>query len=1518
MLEVETPKGNESKNEISKETNIGKSSMNEKREFKINNKEDFEYVKKILDEYELSRKSLQEEVHNLVLDNEDLKLKLKSSNDLLNYWKEEYEICNSSLELVTKELEQLKIHDENMNTFNKCLKTIECSNCGNEWKNVTVENDEIMNNERNLNNYVDITNILVSSLFISNADNNNDREIICNGNSNVKNVICEKDQQIEKLKKENSEYLIQIKSKNTLISELRDEICRLKSRIVITENNPTNLINITSDIESTFPICSEDDKIVIKDFGMNKKSRKRKMELVSNIDSNKHSSNSYIDDVVEVTEKEMRLVQEYMSDDDDKVNDKHSYRFDECVESINVYNSIANKNTQFFENNKRDNSGNDIDATFEMELDVSKKVEMDDEELGLENDWGEDDLDEIWKENEQATENIRRNNKYEQLFENIINDHNTIEYNKDTNVDNNDYGSKGINCDDERSNSVKNVHDITYNDHNISSDGVKAIASLLDDFVSHISGSLEEEKDEEEKKDNNIKSLFDSINDRGSINYNKVTVENKVRGLSGFTGLVSNIRNFFNEDVNQCKNSDKCEKSMDLNENDKKSATLLESEVDLDVKNRNNEVNINLDENKMSDDNENNINWEDDEWLDSESITSVDYTKQTGETSEVCDGVSNNIDDKYINMEFNSVGKFICGENDNIVKLKPSLNSEWEYDDFRELDENNNIEKDHCASENNKHNFHNGSLDNYFGDPLKDEWGFDDLNEGFDEIEGNNKVETNVEYINNDLPIKCELDIKSDDLIDNLTNLELDREKNDNKSNKCELNKYKEGYISNATESESELDIGEKSHEIESNILNSELILEPESDGVISDIIVSELITDSDGCDKKDYSDHYLVEDSQKLYRFADKNNDENGNLLKVEIGMSSDIKDVDNDDIKSYFEEKEGENIGSSGMDFEPEMNSDIEGRECVLVREPESGFDIEKVIHNERVGFKFEIESSYENEENNIIKCEIKSEYDFDENKKVNLESKLESDSEGIRDDNKNDLINKKANSGSELESDFEGIEKNNKKNIIYKETKSESELESDFEGIKDDNGNNITYKETKSESELESDFEGIKDDNGNNITYKETKSESELESDFEGIKDKNKSNTTNKEVELESELESDFEERKCDNKINTTNKEANSESELKSDSKGIVDDNRNDTTNKETKSKLESGSKEEREKNKEEKKLNLLSNIISEFEIGQKNGKNSCLIEVKSKIESITESKDCIKVEDELKTEQELELKKELKSDDSVEGSLLEESNNDSSLESSLKDEWECNNWEENVKFEEVSNRNNKKTRDNNFDDNLTLKKEPNEIEDDILWENDWDENYDDNDSGVKFNADNNNGNILDKFNEETNNNNSNLNVFDTNIKIGSAMIDDNSNVDERILNLSDDDAEKESVINWDDEWSIDQDELSNNKYSQAKNDYECDINIKKSNDNVNNKNNTLLNNLSCNLNKNVSSNVNNSTSIDGWDNDNDWNFDDLNNEKDNGVNESNKINRNEVDSRNNSVWEDIEWNSDDNDF
>ncbi|KAK6588271.1 Low complexity with large Glu repeat [Cryptosporidium xiaoi] len=1503
MLEVETPKGNE----ISKETTIGKSSMNEKREFKINNKGDFEYIKKILDEYELSRKSLQEEVHNLVLDNEDLKLKLKSSNDLLNYWKEEYEICNSSLELVTKELEQLKIHDENVNTFNKCLKTIECSNCGNEWKNITVENDEIINNERNLSNYVDITNILVSSLFISNANNNNDREITCNANSsNLKNVICEKDQQIEKLKKENNEYLMQIKSKNTLISELRDEICRLKSRIVITENNPTNLINITSDIESAFPIYSEDDKIVIKDFGVNKKSRKRKMELVSNIDNNKHSSNSYMDDVVEVMEKEMRLVQEYMSDDNDKVNDKHSYKFDECVESINVYDTIANKNTQFFKNNKCDNSGNDIDGTFDVELGVSKKVEMDDEELGFENDWGEDDLEEIWKENEQVTENIRRDNKYEQLFENIINDHNTIEYNNDTNVDNNDYGSKSINCDDERSNSVKNVHDISYDDHNTSNDGVKAIASLLDDFVSHISGSLEEEKDEEEKKDNNIKSLFDSINDRGSINYNRVTVDNKVRGLSGFTGLVSNIRNFFNEDVNQWKNSDKYEKSMDLNENSKESAILLESEVDLDVKNRNNEVNSNLDENKMSDDNENNINWEDDEWLDSESITSVDYTKQTGEISEVCDGVSNNIDDKHINVELNSVGKFVCEENDDLVELKPSLNSELEYDDFRELDEKNNIEKDYCSSTNNKHNFHNSSLDNYFGDPLKDEWGFDDFNEGFDEIEKNNKVETNVEYINNDLPIKYELDIKSDDLINNLTNLELDREKNDNKSNKCELNKYKESSISNATESESELDIGEKSHEIESNILNSELILEPESDGVISDIIVSELITDSDGSDKKDYSNHNLVEDSQKLYRFADKHNNENSNLLEVEIGVGSDIKDVDNDDIESYFEEKEGENIGNSGMDFELEMNSDIEGRECVLVREAGSGFDVEKVINNERVGFKFEIESSYENEEDNIIKCEIKSEYDFDKNKedkkndmtnkKVNSESELESDSEGIRDDNKNDLINKNAKSGSELESDSKGIKDDNRNDKTNKETKSESELESDFEGIKDDNRNNIIYKETKSGSELESDFEGIDKNNKNNIIYKETKSESELESDSKGIKDDNRNDKTNKETKSGSELESDSKGIGNDNRNDKTNKETKSESELKSDSKGIKDDNRNDKTNKETKSKLESSSEEERKKNKKEKKLNLSSNIIiSEFEMEQKNGKNSCLIEVKSKLESNAESKDCIKVEYDLKTEQESELK----SDNSLEGSLLEE-NNDSSLESLLKDEWECNDWEENIKFEEVENIN------NNFDDNLTLKKEPNKIEDDILWENDWDENYDDDDSGVKFNVDINNGNTLDKFNEETNNNNSNLNVLDTNIKIDSAMIDDNSNVDERILNLSDDDVEKESVINWDDEWSIDQDELSNSKYSQA------------NNDNVNNKNNNLLNNLSCNLNKNVSLNVNNSTSIDGWDNDNDWNFDDLNNEKDNGVNELNKINRNEVDNRNNSVWEDIEWNSDDNDF
>ncbi|KAF7456288.1 Low complexity protein with large Glu repeat, partial [Cryptosporidium felis] len=236
------------------------------KEYNASRKEDLEELLEILRRQEDSRKVLEEEIRVIVSNNESLRRELKSSTEMMEYWKDQYEVCNSSLRLINEEFEQLKAHDENLNTFNKTFKSMECKRCGYEWKNIKVENDLSTGGE-GVDNFLEVTNILVSSLFIKELEISRKREAKeeedgpMSGGDQNRTRIQERDFELERLKIENKELKILLEKKESIILDLQNEIGEITGRLMIERSLP-NIFKVVNVVKE-----ARDEKEVSEDFG---------------------------------------------------------------------------------------------------------------------------------------------------------------------------------------------------------------------------------------------------------------------------------------------------------------------------------------------------------------------------------------------------------------------------------------------------------------------------------------------------------------------------------------------------------------------------------------------------------------------------------------------------------------------------------------------------------------------------------------------------------------------------------------------------------------------------------------------------------------------------------------------------------------------------------------------------------------------------------------------------------------------------------------------------------------------------------------------------------------------------------------------------------------------------------------------------------------------------------------------------------------------------------------------------
>ncbi|OII71711.1 uncharacterized protein cubi_01325 [Cryptosporidium ubiquitum] len=518
------------------------------KEYDMTRSEDIVELIRILKIQEDSRKALEEEIKVIVSNNDSLRQELISSNEMVNYWKDQYEICNTSLRIVNEEFEQLKVHDENMNTFNKTFKSMECKKCGYEWKRVNVENDnrdlKSRLNDDELENFLDITNILVSSLYMNEVeglgidenDQGKDRKI--DVDINKYQATIEKDQEIGKLKIENEELKILLEKKEKIIIDLQNELGQLKSKLMVEKSLP-NVFKVVS--KNLVDIVSEDDspesssKVISNDDELLEKFKKNYLEQVKSINKKRKiafcSDNDLDRKELKVSES-LDILNDLNNDDkSEEVGDINRISYfdnDDLKTDLRYYDNYSNNiNTKTNDKLLSDSSEGILDdiideKKYDNESNMNLKIV---EEL----DWEDDN----WGEDEEKEKNEDLNYMKKELENDTINEKDLDSFNKEKLIDN-----------------EKITNEVEGNKKNVT-----GLTSFLDDFVSHISGSINDDKigKDDNKNESSFKDIFDSYSSNkvsnvlNSNNFNNTNSHN----IPSFTGFVSNIKSFFNDDKNK-------------------------------------------------------------------------------------------------------------------------------------------------------------------------------------------------------------------------------------------------------------------------------------------------------------------------------------------------------------------------------------------------------------------------------------------------------------------------------------------------------------------------------------------------------------------------------------------------------------------------------------------------------------------------------------------------------------------------------------------------------------------------------------------------------------------------------------------------------------------------------------------------------------------------------------------------------------------------------------------------------
>ncbi|KAL7068348.1 hypothetical protein ACR3K2_12030 [Cryptosporidium serpentis] len=470
--------------------------------------ESIENIIEMLKEMEASKSNIEEELHIILSNNKYLETELRNSTEMCTYWKGQYESCLASLKNLNSEILVLKNNQSMKQDKINMIKGIKCKKCGNDIADINLNTGEYKDDSYDLevNNITEnifcITNILANAILIDNSIDNNISDLENNLNSKLKEF---------EFKNHSNEILIddlkhKINLRDQNIIQLQREIGLLKASNIVKSYIPDFTVNINTKLDN-FEIgyneVSVQTDLDCNNYLLNNISEDVKLNILEETENNRFKDIETKDIVLNLEYNNKESESEYKEDFLDKFNlieKKHELSvFDKSknleFESIGI-NEISfksdelntNRSECFVLNDKDDDCLSGLSNLLDLQYSTSQNSV----------------IDEFQKINfvESREEELDNNNKMD----------NKIDLNKDENFEL--YGDNiKIGNDIEIRNNMKEIHnaldilvDRTNNNNNKSeiilnknnkynrdnNTSQSIFSSFLDDFMSHISNTLEE------------------------------------------------------------------------------------------------------------------------------------------------------------------------------------------------------------------------------------------------------------------------------------------------------------------------------------------------------------------------------------------------------------------------------------------------------------------------------------------------------------------------------------------------------------------------------------------------------------------------------------------------------------------------------------------------------------------------------------------------------------------------------------------------------------------------------------------------------------------------------------------------------------------------------------------------------------------------------------------------------------------------------------------------------------------
>ncbi|EEA06618.1 uncharacterized protein CMU_012920 [Cryptosporidium muris RN66] len=730
----------------------------------------------ILKEMEIFKSNVEEELHIILSNNKYLETELRNSTEMCTYWKGRYESCLASLRNLNNEILVLKNNQSMKQDKVKMIKGIKCKKCGNDIADINLNTSEYKDDSYNLEvnditkNIFYITNILANAVLIDNSTDNNISDLEDNLNSKLKEF---------ELKNHTNEVLIddlkhKINLRDQSIIQLQREIGLLKAPNIVKSHIPDFTININTKLDNfeiEYNEVSVQTDSDCNNYLLNNISEDMKLNILEEIENNRFKYIKTEDMVLNLESNNKESESGYKEDFSDKFNlieKRHELSvFDkpENLESESIgMNEISFKSDELnmnkleclVLNNKDDDCLSGLSNLLYIQYSISQDSVIDEFQKTNFVESREEELDSNIKMDNKI--DLNENEEFE-LYGNNIKIGNDIEIRNNMKEIHNalDILVDGVN-NNNKSEVILNKND-KYNRDNNTSQSI--FSSFLDDFMNHISNTLEENINHPIEKEISYDNKLNK-----DIYSNKIIPDITSKASSALSAISSVISSAIPQINNQWDNNSLLFDNKDehiLTNNDGFSKDIDSIEFPEEYNNKlyidsviseSNKVKCSEEDEIIKD---NNHEWDfDDNW----SISSSDKDKSDNNKEkniEVCSSSKLQLISEQFRI--NDTNNKVLTDNNlsenDIIENQDLNNSGWddiEFDDWNIREDNQiiNLNKDINLNDVHKSEISDSYMDNIIINENMDK--YDKLEVNIDkqsEILGENKLE-DIKYIPND------------------------------------------------------------------------------------------------------------------------------------------------------------------------------------------------------------------------------------------------------------------------------------------------------------------------------------------------------------------------------------------------------------------------------------------------------------------------------------------------------------------------------------------------------------------------------------------------------------------------------------------------------------------------------------------------------------------------------------------------------------------------------------------------